>query len=671
MTIRALAVAGALLAISAPPAPAALVTLTANGDTYLRSGAGNANEGNETFLRINSSPNRSLVRFDQAQIAAAAAGMVLISATLEVYVTASNQWGGAGRDVNAHRMTADWTELGATWNCPIDSNPTNGSPDCAAQWAGGTFAAGPTDSVLQNDAVVNQYVSWDVTADVAAFLGGTPNYGWMIRKDLENQNGNADFSSRDAAGNRPRLVLDLVAPTSTPTSTPTHTPTATATATFTVTNTPTATTTPTVTETPTQTLTPSLTPTVTSTPTPDPNCPPQPLEGCRQPEAANKARLLIRDKGGARDKLVWRWSKGEQTNSADFGNPSGSSTEYTLCLYGQASGTTALALQARVPGGGSCGGKPCWSATSKGFNYRDPDGLNDGIKKIVLKSGSAGQAKILVKGGGDALDTPDLPLAQDPQVVVQLKNTFEGGRCWEARFSAPPKKNDSTQFKDRGDAPLPTPTTTGTPTVPPTGTATATRTDTPVGPSPTATDTPLGGVSTATHTPTFTPPPTFTATATPGVAVCGNRVIEPGESCDSCPADCVVGPCTSPGAPTVAFRVDLLNEFGFEPTTTTVLLAYDSTKLSIPGTGTASSVRQRVVAPPPLPQAFTPSDLEYGVQVLVSRNTPLTDIPLFTATFDRCAGAPVPTLADVACTAIGCAQGGGSVPGCSCTVSLP
>ena len=58
--------------------------------------------------------------------------------------------------------------------------------------------------------------------------------------------------------------------------------------------------------------------------------------------------------------------------------------------------------------------------------------------------------------------------------------------------------------------------------------------------------------------------------------------------------------------------------------------------------------------------------------MLISRNTPLTDSsPLFTATFDRCAGAPAPTLADLACTVIGCAQGGGSVPGCSCTVSVP
>ena len=85
--------------------------------------------------------------------------------------------------------------------------------------ANGAAASPPrSDAVLQSDAVINQYVSWDVTADVATFLSGTANYGWMIRKDLENQNGNVDYGAREAATNRPRLVLEVVAPTSTATA---------------------------------------------------------------------------------------------------------------------------------------------------------------------------------------------------------------------------------------------------------------------------------------------------------------------------------------------------------------------------------------------------------------------------------------------------------------------
>ncbi|HSP99115.1 MAG TPA: hypothetical protein VL049_17975 [Candidatus Dormibacteraeota bacterium] len=177
---------------------------------------------------------------------------------------------------------------------------------------------------------------------------------------------------------------------------------------------------------------------------------------------------------------------------------------------------------------------------------------------------------------------------------------------------------------------------------------------------------------TATFTATALPSATFTPTATPtggSRAVCGNHVLESGETCDSCAADCAIGPCNAPGMPTQAFIVDLVQPPGFQPTTATVLFGYDSTKLSVPGTGTATTVRQRVVAPAPVPQAFTPNDKDYAVQVLISRNVPLGQ--LFTATFDRCGGAAAPTLADVSCTVLSCAQGGGGVAGCTCTVRLP
>jgi hypothetical protein len=123
----------------AATAAGSTVTLTASGDTYLRSGAADANSNGDTFLRVNSSPNRALVRFDQSAITSAATGMVLLSATLELYVQAANNWG-SGRAVDVHRLTADWTESGTTWHCPIDTNLSNSQPDCPSQWAGGTFA---------------------------------------------------------------------------------------------------------------------------------------------------------------------------------------------------------------------------------------------------------------------------------------------------------------------------------------------------------------------------------------------------------------------------------------------------------------------------------------------------------------------------------------------------
>jgi hypothetical protein len=659
---------------------AATVTLTASADTYLREGAANVNEGGETFVRVRTGPNRALVRFSQAQIAAAATGQVLLGAELRLYATDSNSWGG-GRAVTVHRLSTDWSELGATWNCPIDSNPANGNADCATQWAGGSFVATPTDAVTQTDTMVNQDVVWDVTADVAAFLAGTPNYGWTVRKDLENQNGTADYASREAAANQPRLVLQLAPPTPTATATRTNTPTSTATATFTATSTATATLTPTVTRTPTATPTSTLTPTVTATPTPDRDCSAQPLNGCKQPMAANKSLLLIKNSGGDRDKLVWKWLKGEQTLAADLGDPTGTTT-YTLCIYDQSAGLPTLKLQAQLPPAGTCAAAPCWSATSSGFKYSDPNIETDGIKSISLRSGAAGKAKIVVKGGKAFLDTPDLPLAQSPQVIVQLKNDVAGGRCWESRFSPPAKKNAAGIFKDKGEAPVATATATATATAVgvPTGTATATSTATatvtPVGPTATATDTPSptwtpeGGVPTPSATASATITRTFTATPTPGGATCGNGFLEPGETCASCAQDCAIAPCTAV-APTPSFTVLLSYPFGTQPTTVTALVGYRSNLVSIPGTGSATSVRQRVTYPAPPPNPQTPNDLDYAVRLVIGRSAGLPEGLLATIRYDRCQGAPAPTTQDFGCTIEALAGVGGNIEGGTCTISVP
>jgi RHS repeat-associated protein len=193
----------------APEAAAQTPTLIAVADSYLKGGSANQNQGADTLLRIQSSgPNRALLRFDPAAITSAVGSGHLASARLELYLPNSgNNWGTAGRTVDAHRLTADWTESGVTWNCGIDSIPTNSQPNCAATWSGGTYAEEPTDTVMHTNGF-SGWVSFDVTADVAAYLAGTPNFGWVVKKSDESQSGQADYTSREgAAGQRPRLVL--------------------------------------------------------------------------------------------------------------------------------------------------------------------------------------------------------------------------------------------------------------------------------------------------------------------------------------------------------------------------------------------------------------------------------------------------------------------------------
>jgi uncharacterized Zn-binding protein involved in type VI secretion len=220
-----------------------LVTFQAIGDTYLRKGAPNQNQGTEPILRIQKSGvNRTLVQFDPQSLSTTLAGATLVSASLELHIQENGgNWGSQGRTVDVNRMTAAWTEGGATWNCPNDANPTNQQPDCATQWAGGIFAASPTASVLHTNNLTG-WVSFDVTSDVAAFLTGTPSYGWLVKKTNEGQSGRMDYDSRQGtAGEGPRLVVVFTTATGADTTPPTITITAPADGSFVTSATPTIT----------------------------------------------------------------------------------------------------------------------------------------------------------------------------------------------------------------------------------------------------------------------------------------------------------------------------------------------------------------------------------------------------------------------------------------------
>src|SRR5205809_5896921 len=89
---------------------------------------------------------------------------------------------------------------------------------------------------------------------------------------------------------------------------------------------------------------------------------------------------------------------------------------YRLCLYDESSPSPVLRFEATAPAGGLCGGNPCWSAVAqKGFNYKSADGTPDGLRAILLRAGTAGKAKVTVKGKGAHLaNRPNglaLPLA--------------------------------------------------------------------------------------------------------------------------------------------------------------------------------------------------------------------------------------------------------------------
>jgi hypothetical protein len=197
-------------------------------------------------------------------------------------------------------------------------------------------------------------------------------------------------------------------------------------------------------------VTPTRTPTNTRTPIPPPLlCQPTPLSGCREELVSQKGLANVRKSGdGTSNKLVWKWKKGDTTELAAFGDPVTGTTDYELCLYEELSGAPFLIMTAAAPAGGTCGGgTPCWKETSSGFRYKDSNETPDGVQKIVLKEGAAGQARIVWVGKGADLRIPGMPLGQP--VVVQLVNSL--GECWSASYSPPPVTNTTTKFKDKND----------------------------------------------------------------------------------------------------------------------------------------------------------------------------------------------------------------------------
>jgi hypothetical protein len=148
---------------------------------------------------------------------------------------------------------------------------------------------------------------------------------------------------------------------------------------------------------------------------------------------------------------------------------------------------------------------------------------------------------------------------------------------------------------------------------------------------------------------------------------CGNGFLEPGETCEGCPADCVIGACTA-AAPVQTFRVNLTPPPFQDPSSVTVLIGYRSTIVSLPGNGSAPAARVRMR---PSGATVTVNDLDYALRTVVTRPGGLTPGRLFVVDFDPCAGAAAPTTADFACTVEGCANQFGPIEGCTCSVVNP
>jgi cysteine-rich repeat protein len=151
---------------------------------------------------------------------------------------------------------------------------------------------------------------------------------------------------------------------------------------------------------------------------------------CREPLVPSLSRLGLTDSDDPRrDRLSWRWRSADGLAFADLGDPT-ASTGYSLCLFGGPSAGSVL-LRAAVAAGTDCGASCGWTATSRGFRYRDPL-ARTGVKRIDLSARLPGVGSIRVAGMGEHLHVPELPFPIAAPLVLQLRAA--GGACWQTTY---------------------------------------------------------------------------------------------------------------------------------------------------------------------------------------------------------------------------------------------
>lgn len=204
-------------AVTAPP-------VQATHDTTLRSTVPYGNDGTGTSLGVSAASvanlERTLLRFDTADMTAAVSGQSLHKATVTLTISSWQvEW--LGGQIEILPMVQPWDEgtglgtffspgHGPSWVCADDQNTSlwgNLWNDCVGDdWAmlptdPGTmpFATTATDiaPVFTGGLAT---VEFDVTSDVALFLAGAANHGWMLRGTNSFTSGElVQFASSESA----------------------------------------------------------------------------------------------------------------------------------------------------------------------------------------------------------------------------------------------------------------------------------------------------------------------------------------------------------------------------------------------------------------------------------------------------------------------------------------
>ncbi len=177
-------------------------TLAADQDAWIRNDDVTKNNGTTADQNIRfelGNTEHALTRFDLSSLPADAQ---INSATAWFYLksTSTHPEG----NITVHRVTTDWTELGATWETMDGQFETSTLATIPAQSTGAVW------------------VSINLTAQVQAWVNGQSNQGILLRSEAEGLH--AMYMSREDAGNPPRLDVVVGSGPSSPVDIPVRSP---------------------------------------------------------------------------------------------------------------------------------------------------------------------------------------------------------------------------------------------------------------------------------------------------------------------------------------------------------------------------------------------------------------------------------------------------------------
>jgi len=148
-----------------------------------------------------------------------------------------------------------------------------------------------------------------------------------------------------------------------------------------------------------------------------------------------RSTLRVRDDPtDKKDVVSWRLAPDAGIPIGDFGDPR-SFTSYQLCVFDDVFESNPflfgdLLAGVKVPAGGTCGSKPCWTPKRSGYSYTDKSGASDGVRSLDLEAGDSKSAALSIFAKGPSVGIAPLPAGLP--VVVQLQSS--DGNCWQADF---------------------------------------------------------------------------------------------------------------------------------------------------------------------------------------------------------------------------------------------